>query len=199
MPPAPVPPAPVLTSTLAPHIAEVHKSHQMARESLVVGTHTAISGRQRPQGCPELRGLLRVCPGGVHQLPGAPEQHPQPCRAQYPPSCSRLPHHPGVHVVNAQVGVVQKTAAQAVPPAVPAMADDGHAPIFQGATMLTYGVLPIFGAHRSGVTSKAPTTYEREAAQAGIRRTRRRIVMRRRRLRAAARTAGRHRPGGRVP
>ena len=104
-----------------------------------------IAGKAAATSCPELRGLLRVCPSGVHQLPGAPEQHPQPCRAQQPPSCSRLPHHPGVHVVNAQVGVVQKAAAQAVPPAVPAMADDGHAPILQGATMLTYGVLPIFG------------------------------------------------------
>jgi hypothetical protein len=86
----------------------------------------------------------RKRPHEAGQLPGAPEEHPQPCRAQQPPSCSCLPHHPGVHVVNAQAGVVQKATAQAVPPAVPAMADDGHARILQGATMLICGVLPIF-------------------------------------------------------
>jgi hypothetical protein len=49
-----------------------------------------------------------------------------------------------VDVVKARAGVVQEAVAQAVSPAVPAMADDGHARILQGAVTLTYGVLPIF-------------------------------------------------------
>ncbi len=85
----------------------------------------------------------RKRPHQVSRLPGAPEQHPQPCPTQQP-SCSRRPHHPGAYVVNAHAGVVQKAVALAVAPAVPAMADDGHAGILQGAVMLTHGVLPIF-------------------------------------------------------
>jgi hypothetical protein len=46
MPPAPVPPGLVLTSTLTPHIAEIRKSHQIAREGLVAGSDSfdAVSG-----------------------------------------------------------------------------------------------------------------------------------------------------------
>jgi hypothetical protein len=48
---APAPPGPVLTSSLAPYIAEVHKSHQMARESLVAGSDSldAVAPGQREQ------------------------------------------------------------------------------------------------------------------------------------------------------
>ena len=79
----------------------------------------------------------RKRPCELSQLPGAPEQHSQPGCTQRPPPGPYLPHHPGMRVVNAQAGVVQKAAAQTVPPAVPAMADDGHAAILQRAGMLT--------------------------------------------------------------